>query len=704
MFRMENVGCAGSSIIGGIYDGARDQHIPTWGSLADWCAFRVTVNNVQIRDVRCKNFGTWAANIAFSDRSVFQNWDIQDSGKMIIAQFCSNSVFQNIKGKDIGNNGLAIYQHPIELRANIDCTHENISLNGWAPDDAGLEPYPIGITLNRLERSTVRGLRVSGFSGTDQINQNQSGGILNSYAKECTFDDFSVQGSTIGIEHATLYSCAVSNMQSDGEFITPDNGFSVGVIIYWGGQIQNNTEVSAFDTLVKTTTRRTTISGVNVSRHNIGAQLTLENCDVNGVMTCGNTYYGLQVKANQPSLWFPQQAPQTCKNATISDIVSRLNGYAGIVGSGLETVTFGGAIDVSDNGQLSDLGTSYRSGVLFLGELDGGISAVSVGDITAGDTQNFTEVKGASFLPGATINNRKEIVLLDPDGVDVGQYIVLINVTGSDLTVKVVDTAGERFIVETSAPATFTETGNLVSLAGTVSIAAQVVTGTGTSFETDITGHTWLKIGSQYGIVSRVNSDTELILQSALTNGSGLAISRVAVDLQGIPSQQYGVVINSSTTGPVAVGRVFGNPLLQRMRWDNISNSADGQIVAFVNFDLTLGTASNLTGAVFSIPAGYVPVDGRLQVIQAVTGSDATLSLELWRNDTFVLVTTSASGIGLTKNSQGRAAFDVLERLPHSCNLIVALRGGTDNIPSGGKVRVEATLRKVEIPVFPNVP
>jgi hypothetical protein len=704
MFRLENAGCAGSSITGGVYDGDRNTHSGTWGSLADWCAFRVAVHNVQIRNVRCQNFGTYAANIAFSDESVFENWDIVNCGKMLLVQFCDSTVVQDIRGKDIGNNGLAVYQHLIELRGSTNCLHANISVDGWNPDDAGLEPYPIGITLNRLERTTVQGLRVSGFSGTDQLGGNQSGGILNSYAKECTFDDFFVQGSTIGIEHATLFGCNVSNMRADGEFIVPDNGFSVGVIIYWGGQIQNNFEFSSFDTLVKTTTRRASISGINVSRHNIGAQLTLENCDATGIVTCGNVQYGLQVKAVEDSLWFPQQAPQTCQSSTISNIVSRLNGYAGIVGSGMSSVTFGGAIDVSDNGQLSDLGAPYRSGVLLLGELSGGVSAVSVSDITAGDTQNFTEVAGASFLPGSTVNNRKEIVLLDPDGVGVGQYIVLKNATGSDLTVKVVDTANERFIVETSSPQTFTETGNLIALTGTVSISAQTVTGSGTLFESQITGHTWLKIGSQYGIVSRVLSNTSLILQAPLTNGSGLSISRIAVDLAGVPSQQYGININSSVFGPVAVGRVFGDPLLRRMLWASVANAADGQIVSFANFNLTLDTSSALSGAVFAIPAGYVPVDGRLQVIEAVTGANGTLSLELWRNDTSVLVTTSTSGIGLTKNSQGRAAFNVLNPLPAECNLIVAMRGGADNIPSGGKVRVEATLRKVEIPVFPNVP
>ena len=696
-------GSDGSSLRGGVLDGRRATLGSQWVApdpiytQRDWCAFRVAgAASVTVRDVLITNFVTYAFNCGYCDDLVISDIVISNCGKAGIVQYARGIELRRIYASGCGNAGKPIYQHLWEIRGLTESLIDTIEIDGWNPDAVGLEPFPIAITLNRLERCDVRGLAVKGFAGASPVGGARCMGVMSSYSRDCQYSGWRTHGCTFGVEIDSAIGGAIRDLYADGEYYS-GGGQSIGVCITDAGQVQTDASNSAYDTLLSQASRRLSISGVVGMRSNLGVRLTLENAAVANIVATGNTEYGCQVRGVKASAWFPGRDAQCATRVTINGVIARLNAQAGIVISGVDGLTIGGAVDVSDNGWDTSVGAQSRVGVSVLGALDGGVRRLQIGDISAGATPSWTKSRAASYQPGASAAQRKRITMTDTDGVDIGTTLTLKSATATgDIAVRVVDMIEEEYVVEAAADFTLVETSALVALTGTVAVAGQVVTGAGTAFTTEVTGHCWLKIGGAYALVSKVINNTTLYLQTPMTVAAGASAQRIGVDAAWTPTQQYGISIDSAVAGPVSTEDVWGAPVVAPQIWSSITQAAPGARVT-LRSSVALDPANWATAIFYAIPAGVTPLEGKIEIANAVAGTaGASLRLECWEAGTSTMLEYGPQiDAAIVGTAGASAAFPFTPgALSKVSNVVLALRGGTDAIPSSGNVTATLILQK----------
>jgi hypothetical protein len=553
-------GSEGSTFEGGIVDGNRSSLAASYTNVNfQWPGIYIeTADSITVRDVKFRNHVNWAVWVASGDGHHVSDLHITSSGKAVLFQFTNNSTCRDIFAESISNNGTAMYQHAFEFRQLERCTIDNIRVDGYTPDALGTDPWPIAFAIERVFHCKISGLFLDGYDGSETRNY----GAQISNAENTSFSDFHFQNVFWGIEFSTALDCTLDGFTINGDFKTHASSDGYGLGLISAGVFQNDGDAVEFDTRANAPSKQVLVSNGSVVACEIGALTASPNIQFDNVIANANRFYGFQTREFQTnSAWFPGQPRPRVENVILNNCQARFNGFDGfIIEAGTQVQVNGGVY--SDNGWDTSLGATFRAGVAMIEDASGGgIDRVSISNIYAGDTQTFTKTDGASFNPGSTVSSRFNIALIDPDQVAVGQYLLLVNATGSgDVTARVVALNLDEATVETTGSVTFSETGNLTSLTGTISTSGNTVTGSGTAFTTEIRGAAWIKAGGAYYHVQKVNSNTAMVIFPAPSPAlSGATAQILTIDVQGIPSQQHGIVTDANVNGPVSLVNVNAN-------------------------------------------------------------------------------------------------------------------------------------------------
>lgn len=543
----------GSIWEGGVFDGDRVTFGSTYTDITTWWPglFVGDCTNVTVRKVKFRNHVNWAFVVGTSEGHHISDIDVEDCGKVGVFQYLNNGTLRDIRAKNIGNNGVAMWQHAYEIRNLRRCTVENIRVDGYAPDALGSDPFPVAFALERIFDSKVSGLFLEGYDGTETRNY----GVQLSNVQNTSLSDIHVKDAFWGIDFATVVNSTLSNWSTHGGFKTHGSSDGYGIGFRAGGVFQNNGEVVAYDSESNSTSKGLTVLGGSATGHELGAFIAASGITLVGTRCNANRFYGYQIREVVSNDNFNQLLPRI-ENVELIGCEGRFNGYDGIIGTAGDGVSILGG-NYENNGWDNALGDFFRVGIGLIGDtLAGGLNRWTINGPRIGDTQNFTKTNAISFKPGTTdADDRYHVSFIDPDQLYVGQWIDIVNGTGSGgVTARIVDLNLDEATIQCSAPVTFSATGNLVSGTGTISSSGNTVTGSGTAFETQIRGAAWIKVGSDYYHVAKTFSDTSMAIFPAPSPAlSGASFEIVLTDIEGRPSQQYGIRADSNVTGPLTI-------------------------------------------------------------------------------------------------------------------------------------------------------
>ena len=548
-------GASGSVFEGGTIDGDRDSYNQAaFGSDPQslWPGVYLSgASRITIRNMRFVNHRTQAMWIGNSTGHLIENIQIEDCDRALLFQSTDDSTCRNVFATGIGNDGINQYQHAVVFRNLNRCVIENIRIDGYAPDAQGEDPYPVAFTFERIFSCKLSGFFLNDYTGTETRNV----GITLSNVSDTSLSDAHLKNVFWGIKFLTVINSTVNGFSIDGNFKTASGADGAGLEFLSGGVFQNVGDSVDFDTRANSSSKQNMISDGIIIGCEIGVNILSSNISIANVISNGNTTYGFQCREATNNAFYSGHPKQRVENIIISNCQARFNGFNGILVSAGNQIQVNGGL-YCDNGWDTSLGSDFRVGLGFNEDATaGGVDDVSITNVFAGDTQTFSKTGAVSFNPGSTVNDQFTISLVDPDQIAIGQYISLVNANGSgDETVRVIALNLDEATVETSGSVTFSETGNLTSLTGTLSSSGNTVTGSGTAFTTEIVGGAWIKVDSVYHHVSRVNSDTSMVVFPApATDWSGESAEILLIDVDGIPSQQYGIYANSDVNGDISL-------------------------------------------------------------------------------------------------------------------------------------------------------
>lgn len=196
-----------------------------------------------------------------------------------------------------------------------------------------------------------------------------------------------------------------------------------------------------------------------------------------------------------------------------------------------------------DGGSLIDQ-TGFYFGIVLNAELSkDGLQVITP---TASDTQDFTDA--ASGVAG------KWLSVQDPEKYVAGQTIKLIGagVAGADLITRIDDVTQDEILVEETITTRPTVAGT-----GTISTSGRTVTGSGTSFTTELNARYWITAAGESRQIITMQSDTAATISSAFSSDlSGESFVIVKIEVEGIPCQKYGIYYSADTESPLQVGGV----------------------------------------------------------------------------------------------------------------------------------------------------
>lgn len=234
----------------------------------------------------------------------------------------------------------------------------------------------------------------------------------------------------------------------------------------------------------------------------------------------------------------------------------------------------------------------------------------------------------------------------------------------------------------------------LVPLTGTVSNAGKTVTGTNSKFSTEIVGTTYMKIGDDYCIVARVNSDSSLVLATQPSrNYSGVVACLVHVPVW-MPNdyQQYGMYCGA--TGNHAV--LYRNNIEYDNAISPLAITNEKVMCADSEFKKSSGVQdlSGKTNAYLSVVRNYdVPLYWKVKVVEQCVGA-SSIKIQFQVGDSY---TTLVENMNV---EAGTIASGILPNVPQ--NDIYYLRvvgidsgGGTTTVTSGkiyGYIKVRRSV------------
>ena len=694
LIKISGSGANGSSITGGIFDGNRSVVGPSHSSPDDgWNGVLVLyANNVRISNITFRNFvtaGFWLQGDYLQVSDII----VESCGKGSLLQYVNNGQFVNIQHNNIGADGLQVYEHCTEWRQSTNLVFDNITIKNFNPTTAGNEPNPEAISFESSTNVTLNNVIIDGFIG--QTISGQTIGFYDDTVQNLAVSNLVISGYTRGMMLNTCDDVSINNSVIDGKYVA---NLDAGIYLNNSGLVpETDTGIVSFNARAVSTCRNVSVNNTTIRRFNVGIQamadgLMVNNCHIYGCLT-----YGIQVQTVDFNAQFAEY-PQGTYSTRISNSSIKYNGYSAIHAYYWREI-FVDSCDLRDNGQNSSVDAFLRCGVTTVVNTTA-MGTQHITNCQMGDSQSWTSTQGLSFIPGATdADNRKTMSMINPERLNVGQYIKLVNATGSgDAIAKVYNIKNDAITLQCSAPTTFSDTGNLVSLTGTISASGQIVTGIGTAFIAEVRGPAYLKVGAEYRLIQKINSNTSLQISQAFVNPvSGASASIVVIEVQGIPSQQHGYRnVNLMTNLVYTKNNNYDGVVIQPMNlgtFDCFGNGAEVIQSTNRNFPngILLSTVSDTTDLIPGLPAGYTPIAARVRYVSAVTGTDGTLNFKFTDGTGDVANVFSSNTYAQDTKLKG----DAISPFPFrsSGNLAVKISSGSDNIASGGAIAAEVTVK-----------
>lgn len=556
---------------GGTCDGNRDAIGSQFVAGDQWPCFKADHTSAKI-DLRLLNFVGRAAMFGNCDAGMDVKLIIEDSGTAVNSYNCQGRF--HLTERRIGNNGVVQFAHPNTFFGTKN-TDLFLSLDDWNPDALNLDPIPVGAAFHEDGGGNSYVVRVSGFHGTDTNGEPACRGVVLNGGTNSTYDFTSigcVQGIRINGMTDSHLKC-----YADGSYIVANGYENMPWRIGYGAWQQTNITNSTWDTNGMSPSARNIIDCTGI-RGKFNYLSGIQDSFVRAVAQ-GNTSFGIKVGCEITSTPFMGQ-PGQCPERLILDAQSSYNGDSGIGLAGFRDVTIRGSL--LNNGQAvpGSLGGVWRAGVTFNATV---LSLptdlfIAPDTLVARDTQTFICSDCASFEPGTSdSNNQYKITLVNPQRANsIGQYITLNDAggTGTSITGKIVAVSNDFqqrtmggilsygwptdvITLETAAPVTYGSSGNLTALTGTASGSGLTITITGGAASAELPGHIWITDGTEWRRVEAVRSDTNIAINQPFTTPlSGASLSKLSVDITGIPSQAYGVSL--ADTGLTGLFRFAG--------------------------------------------------------------------------------------------------------------------------------------------------
>lgn len=744
----------GSAVIGpGTIDGNRDYLGP------EFLTFPRTVNYAngaysietkthpiwaECRGFTCKGLTIKNAIMApmlqmYGDGSRWEDLTIEDCSKLLSIQGLRFGVVRNISGRNISNSYSGVggarvpipwWQHCAEMRDMASSEISGLRVDGWTPyirDDQGTmigDPIPCANIFERFVGNDISKLWHSSYTwdATDNRQTNASSFIGLSGSDDNVLSSFSGKGFGYGLNVDASSRNTFDNFILDGLYNIGGDADSTGMKVRPGGLYPIAGDVTT-DYRANSGARFNFFSNGIVTRFGIGVRIFSSDLRFSNVVSDGNVYQGWQTWEHERNVTsFPNAPLQAVRNVSIANCSGSHNGWAGLQANDGDGVTVtGGRWD--NNGQESGSSTIFQSwasaGNAYAHAFSMPGSTVrsgwTFGALSARDTQTFTRSKVLSFAPGATdAKNRIVVTMTDVDDIAVGQYIVVKNGAGpGDIKCKVVDVNRDLVTLQTAAAQTFSATGNVTTLTGTVAGGAgsKTLTGTGTAFSTEVVGPAYLKIGSAYHRVAKVTSATSLQLVVPLASAvpAGTTVGLVLCDVQGVPSQRGFAHFGSGCRDmqwsgiDTGLGSNIGNDVTME---DPIACTVPGQEWTVKGSVTSVSTSISDTAIVPQLTSnGQIDMVGvRFQVVSDITGvAGGSLNIRSGTNTGTAAVI--ASSLAMTKNTKW--AGGVFPTTTSQDTLHTTLRvlgsGGSPATPTGGTFRGDVIFKRRGLPYFPDL-
>lgn len=709
-----NAGASGSVFEGGVLDGRRDDlqgdYMPTFSNFKIVSGIRYNgASNVTIKDMHFRNWATvgyWCGN---TSGHVIQNVRISDSSCAAFHQYTKNLTINGLHMENIGSTGPDMYPPACTIRIVDGGSAKNITINGYhCPDIGNLDPLAVVLAMERLTNFSVNG--VTALSSYDGDNENTIFCRLN-YGSNVSFSGLRASGYRVGLLLNTVHNYSVENYSFDGEYLatSSDGLIPVGVWIRGGnGVYQVNPSDQTYDSRSNGGGRQGFIGSGRCKRFARGFSIHASDIAIGpGASAVANKSYGFVVEAEQANVgWFPNSPYQRVSDVHFHGVISRNNGFDGVmVGRDSHNIIVNGSV-IKNNGQSTANGNNYRSGIHVLGSISGNAGKIDVHGTDLSDDQEWMIADGVSFEPGPSgANNQFTVTFIDPSRVDIGQSVNIVNAAGSgDITGTIVDRSYDDFVLQLSSSATFSESGNTTLLGNSVTTSGGVMTVTGGSLTTQIKGSAHIKIGSEWTRITKVIDDENANILPLQNEASGVAAYALLCDVSGNTTQINGIRIESNVDN----GAVFWdgcrfdgvtNPLSQDSGFAKV---APGTGVLFRTGIINVNTAASNTDIISNIPENWAILMGRFQVTTELTDADGTISIKL-QDSSFSDTATLASEIPLTKNSKAEWGAIGALTTSNASRIRAVISGGGDNIPSSGEVRAEVLIRRCNLAPFTDV-
>jgi len=580
-------GSDGSTWDGGIFDGDRATRKSGYSPSNFYSEFHaVGTNDLKIENLTIKNAVNTGLYINNCDR-INVRGSLTDNccvGQLILQ--CDDGVYTDALDTNATNDGIAIDVRGIFFNTCDSMKIDNIDCRGMGGDTAVPSPTDTVTAILGMDMTNCLISNVIVDAMTDDIDHLAQSWIGCTNCQFTTLKAFDFAGT--GIEFGGCYGSVLTGFVIDSKY--HETSFSsdlqtVGFIPH----------TSALYPLGKRTRRAVStnqplkVSDGLILRCAIGVQSNSQNITYNNVHSTANRLHGWRIQKEANAGSFSNAADSIPDETVLDGCSGTYNEKGGLsMRAGLNLNVRGG--NYSNNDQSASGGSiSYGIGYEGSDTID---RLIVGGGAVVNEDQTFTTTDGASFKPGTAsallANNNAPcywVTLTDNRHCHMGQYIKFVNADGSgDIDARIIDIDLDEYLVAATGTVTWSDTGNKTAITGTWTTNGTdplQIDGTGGAALTELNGPFWITDGTDWRQATSTVDDNTFTIDEAFTTAlSGATVNKLSVDIQGIPSQHYGLSLSNANILELMTGEIF----------------ASGNITA----DNLITNAANIKGSLFS--------------------------------------------------------------------------------------------------------
>ncbi len=665
-------------------------------------------NDLKIENVTLRGATSRAFNIQNSNRSVFRNIRMLDSeggfqisigNYLTIENLYCERISNRIRhasddsGWNTNSEYLITYQHNSVFRQTNYSNIRGIIFNGYAPlEGTGTEPNPCMLTLERPEHSNISDIVMSGRVNVENVI---SVGLSMVGCNDVNVSNLDIHDHVLSIDAEGCVDCHIDKFHIDNNWYTGNYDSScMGLQIGNGAWAQHGND-SGTDMFMAAQSRNVSVTNGEIHNAYVGVELQASNAHFQNVHVRG-CYVGYNLREVDE-----RGVHLDSLNNRFVNCSATYCGKCGVQIYSQGNVQLDGII-LFGNGWDGTLDVTNRVGIYIGGDSE----YCEVTNCRMFNEKSIHKEKGFSFAPEVpeTIKYgtnrypyRFTFASPDPTQFQVGQAVEAAKLfNGEKLYCHVLKvlrdsiTVGWTLALDKLEP----QSDQLVTLMGTVSNDGKIVTGINTKFSTEIAGTTYMKIGDDYCMVARVNSDSSLVLATQPSrNYSGVVACLVHVPVW-MPNdyQQYGMYCGA--TGNHAV--LYRNNIEYDNAISPLAITNEKVMCADSEFKKSSGVQdlSGKNNAYLSVVQNYdVPLYWKVKVVEQCVGA-SSIKIQFQVGDSY---TTLVENMNV---EAGTIASGILPNVPQ--NDIYYLRvvgldsgGGTTTVTSGkiyGYIKVRRSV------------